>query len=559
MSPTPVPHPPLDLPAEFFPEEFAHRYREAGYWTDETFAEFTDRAAKRFGEAEAVVGRDHTGTERRSTFVELAEDVRRTASGFAALGLRAGDRVLVQLPNIVEYPVVVFALFRLGAIPVFCLPAHRETELTHFARTSAASAIVTVGEHAGTDHRALAATVREALRADGLPEPVVIVAATDPGEHLSLERVAASGVTTDTPPAAPDPEGLAFLQLSGGTTGTPKLIPRTHADYLYSIREQAALAECDGSTRMLVVLPASHNFTMSSPGIIGVLMRGGACVFCEDPTPSAAFALVEEERCTMVSLVPPLALAWLATRPMVERDLSTLRVMQVGGAKFPEVAARRIGPELGCTVQQVFGMAEGLCNFTRLDDPDDVRASTQGHPVSPMDEISIRDDAGRPVAPGERGHLWTRGPYTIRGYLGGVDASSFDDEGFYCSGDIVRRRSDGYLVVEGRAKDQINRGGEKISAEEVENHLLAHPGVVDVALVAVPDPYLGERSCAYVISPEPPSAAELKAFVRSRGIAEYKVPDRFEFAASFPSTGVGKTSRRELRRHLADLLSGSPA
>ena len=118
----------------------------------------------------------------------------------------------------------------------------------------------------------------------------------------------------------------------------------------------------------------------------------------------------------------------------------------------------------------------------------------------------------------------------------------------------MRRLDNGYLVVEGRAKDQINRGGEKISAEEIENHLLAHPDVVDVALVAVPDKFLGERSCAYVISPAPPSAEQLGSFVRKRGVAEYKVPDRFEFADAFPSTGVGKTSRRELRRCLADLL-----
>uniref|UniRef100_UPI002FDB1455 (2,3-dihydroxybenzoyl)adenylate synthase n=1 Tax=Dietzia sp. TaxID=1871616 RepID=UPI002FDB1455 len=443
---------------------------------------------------------------------------------------------------------------------------------------------VTVARHGGVNFREIAGRVLDTLRAEGTPLPLVLLlgaesatesatgtdaAREEKASHmLALGEPGTSAVTEEgsheegaaTGPAArPDPEHLAFLQLSGGTTGTPKLIPRTHADYLYSIREQAALAGCDERTRMLVVLPASHNFTMSSPGIIGVLMHGGACVFCDDPTPSAAFERIETERCTMVSLVPPLALTWLATRGMSKRDLSSLEVMQVGGAKFPEVAARRIEPEIGCTVQQVFGMAEGLCNFTKLDDPDDLRVTTQGHPVSPADEISIRDDDGRPVAPGERGNLWTRGPYTIRGYLGGVDAESFDDEGFYCSGDIVRRLDNGYLVVEGRAKDQINRGGEKISAEEVENHLLAHPAVDDVALVAVPDKVLGERSCAYVISTAPPAAAELKEFVRSRGIAAYKVPDLFEFAAEFPSTGVGKTSRRDLRRILAAHLASARA
>ena len=508
-----VPHSNLELPKEFYPHEFAEKYRAAGYWTDATFAEFIPDAAKRFGDSEAVVGRDHRGQDVRYTYAELDVETAVLASGLAAHDIRRGDRVLVQLPNITDYAVVVFALFRLGAIPVFCLPAHRESEIEHFIATAKASAFITVGEFGGFDHRALARKVLSGLAERGeAPRPLVIVADEDAGEFVSLGAVRDSAVMGEKEQAEPDPEGLAFLQLSGGTTGTPKLIPRTHADYLYSIREQSAVAGCSGETRMLVVLPAAHNFTMSSPGIIGVLMHGGTVVFCTDPTPTAAFSAIEAERCTMVSLVPPLALTWLATRGMIDKDLSSLQVMQVGGAKFPEVAARRIGPELGATVQQVFGMAEGLCNFTRLDDPEDLRASTQGHPVSPGDEIEIRNDAGELVSPGERGNLWTRGPYTIRGYLGGVDAESFDDRGFYCSGDIVRRRSNGYLVVEGRAKDQINRGGEKISAEQ------------------------------------------LKSFVRERGVAEYKVPDRFEFADAFPSTGVGKTSRRELRRYLADLL-----
>ena len=550
-----VPHAPLELPEEFFPREFAEKYRAAGYWTHDTFAEFASTLAQRFGNAEAVVGRDHAGNDVRLTFYDLDAATAKFAAGMAARDIRPGDRVLVQLPNITDYAVIVFGLFRLGAIPVFCLPAHRESEIEHFISASKASAFITVGEFGGFDHRELARRVLGNLAERGEIEwPLVIVADSDPGEFVSLGQVCDSEVIGGGDPATPDPEGLAFLQLSGGTTGTPKLIPRTHADYLYSIREQAKIAECSTETRMLVVLPAAHNFTMSSPGIIGVLMHGGTVVFCADPTPTAAFSVIEAERCTMVSLVPPLALTWLATRGMIKKDLSSLQVMQVGGAKFPEVAARRIGPELGCTVQQVFGMAEGLCNFTRLDDPEDLRASTQGHPVSPADEIEVRNDAGELVAPGERGNLWTRGPYTIRGYLGGVDSASFDDRGFYCSGDIVRRLDNGYLVVEGRAKDQINRGGEKISAEEIENHLLAHPAVVDVALVAVPDKFLGERSCAYVISPNPPSAEELKSFVRERGVADYKVPDRFEFADAFPSTGVGKTSRRELRRYLADML-----
>ncbi|MBS4102881.1 (2,3-dihydroxybenzoyl)adenylate synthase, partial [Tsukamurella paurometabola] len=360
-------------------------------------------------------------------------------------------------------------------------------------------------------------------------------------------------------PATVDPEGLAFLQLSGGTTGVPKLIPRTHADYLYSVRESARICGLGPGSRFLVVLPVAHNFPMSSPGILGVLWAGGTVVLGTDPAPPRAFPLIEAEKVTMTSLVPPLAMLWLQARAGggagATADLSSLDVLQVGGAKFPPEAARRVAPELGCRLQQVFGMAEGLVNYTRDDDPEDLVLGTQGRAISPDDEVRVLDDDGKPVADGDPGHLWTRGPYTIRGYLGGVDAESFDAEGFYRTGDIVRRLPSGHLVVEGRAKDQINRGGEKIAAEEVENHLLAHPLVIDAAIVAVADEFLGERTCAVLLTGDDrPTVPDVKKFVRARGVAEYKVPDRVEFVAEFPTTGVGKISRRELRRALADLV-----
>lgn len=216
-------------------------------------------------------------------------------------------------------------------------------------------------------------------------------------------------------------------------------------------------------------------------------------------------------------------------------------MLQVGGAKCSEEVARRVRPVLGATLQQVFGMAEGLVNYTRLDDPEEVVLTTQGRPISPGDEVLVVDDGDRPVAAGETGHLLTRGPYTIRGYYKADEhnAKAFTPDGFYRTGDVV---------VEGRAKDQINRGGEKVAAEEVENHLLAHPAVHDAAVVSMPDDYLGERTCAFVVPRgTPPKARELIRFVRERGLAGYKVPDRVEFLERFPRTGVGKVSKRDLR------------
>jgi 2,3-dihydroxybenzoate-AMP ligase len=478
------------------------------------------------------------------TYRELDERADRLAAGFAARGIGRGDRVVLQLPNVGEFVEVVFALFRIGALPVYALPAHRDTEIGYFCSFTEAVAYVIPDRHAGFDHRALAARVRERT-----PTLRHVFVAGDPGVHTALADVP---VDADPPEGGPEPHEPAFLQLSGGTTGVPKLIPRTHDDYIYSLRGSNEICGVGADTRFLVVLPAAHNFPMSSPGWLGTLYAGGTVVLCPRPDPETAFPLIERERITMTGLVPPLALVWTEAGPAARQDLSSLELVLVGGAKYGEEAARRLTPALGCRLMQVFGMAEGLVNYTRLDDDEETVVTTQGRPISPDDEIRIVDDAGNAVAEGEFGHLLTRGPYTIRGYWRAPahNATAFTEDGFYRTGDIVRRTPTGHLVVEGRAKDQINRGGEKVAPTEIENIILAHPSVHDVSVVAVADEYLGERSLAYVIlraGAEPLKPAAIKRFVRERGVAAYKVPDLVEFVGAFPHTGVGKVSKNRLR------------
>ncbi|MCW7983968.1 (2,3-dihydroxybenzoyl)adenylate synthase [Streptomyces sp. WAC01526] len=532
--------PGLDAPT--WPAEFAERYRAAGYWRGETFGGMLRERAAAHPDRTALV--DPAPGRRTWTYRELDERADRLAAGFAARGITKGDRVVVQLPNTGAFIEVVFALFRIGALPVFALPAHRETEIGYFCSFTEATAYVIPDTHGGFDHRALATKVKAAT-----PSLRHVFVAGDPGEHTALSDVPCDPAGT---PDGPEPHELAFLQLSGGTTGVPKLIPRTHDDYLYSVWGSNEICGVDAGTRFLVVLPAAHNFPMSSPGWLGVLYAGGTVVLCPGPDPATAFPLIERERITMTGLVPPLALVWTEAAAETRCDLSSLDVVLVGGAKYSQEAARRLAPALDCRLQQVFGMAEGLVNYTRLDDDPETVVTTQGRPISPDDEIRIVDDAGHEVEEGGFGHLLTRGPYTIRGYWRAPEhnATAFTEDGFYRTGDIVRRTATGHLVVEGRAKDQINRGGEKIAPEEVENIILAHPAVHDVCVVAVPDAYLGERTLAYVIlrtGAEPLKSVALKRFVRARGIAAYKVPDLVEFVDAFPQTGIGKVSKKGLR------------
>lgn len=522
-----------------WPPEFAQRYRERGYWAGiDLHADFA-AAAARYPQRIALVCGD-----RRWSYAQLARDVERVAAGLHALGLRARARVLLQLPNIAEFHIAVQALFRIGALPVFALPAHRRAELDYFVEHSQACAAIVVDVEGGFDHRAL---LRGIAAAQPCLRELIVV-----GDAQELRPFA--GLYGDGPlPSPPDAGEVAFLQLSGGSTGVPKLIPRTHDDYLYSVRESARICGLGPDSVYLCVLPAAHNFPMSSPGALGVFHAGGCVVLARHPEPAACFALIERERVTLTALVPALALAWLESRQRQHYDLSSLRLLQIGGADLAAEVARRIPPAFGCRLQQVFGMAEGLVNYTRADDPDELTFASQGRPISADDEIRVVDDDDRDVADGDTGHLLTRGPYTIRGYYRAQahNANAFTADGYYRTGDRVRRLPSGHLQVVGRAKDQINRGGEKIAAAEVEGHLLAHPGVFDAALVAVPDRWLGEKACAWIVARETaeaaPSARELQRFLRERGIAAYKLPDRIEFLDRLPRTAVGKVDKRALR------------
>ncbi|MFY1638087.1 (2,3-dihydroxybenzoyl)adenylate synthase [Solwaraspora sp. WMMB335] len=541
--------PPVDPGPDFtpWPDEYAQRYRRLGYWRGETFDQWLTGLVARHGERTAVVGGGQRWSYRR-----LHRTAHRLAAGLYAVGLRRGDRVVVQLPNVPEFLALLFALFRIGAWPVLGLPAHRRSEITHLVDLTGAVGYVVADRYAGFDYRELARQVRSLTT--GLHHVLVL---GDAAEFVALSELDGDPSELPDGPAAAD---VAFLNLSGGSTGLPKLIPRTHDDYLYSVRASAEICALDTDTVYLCVLPVAHNFSLSSPGVLGTLHVGGRIVLAGQPTPDVAFALIAAERVSITALVPPLAKLWLDAAVNRGPDLSSLRLVQVGGARLSDEVAARVRPTFGCALQQVFGMAEGLVNYTRLDDPERVVTTTQGIPISPDDEVRVVDRDDRDVPSGASGQLLTRGPYTIRGYYRAAahNATTFTVDGYYRTGDLVRRTAAGHLIVEGRVKDQINRGGEKIAVEEVENHLLAHPAVLDAAVVAVPDDILGERTCAVVVPRgSAPSVAALRSFLRQRGLADFKIPDRIEFVAAFPLTGVGKVSRTGLRTRLAADLAAS--
>jgi 2,3-dihydroxybenzoate-AMP ligase len=524
-----------------FPDDVAARHRAAGYWTGDPLDSILRGGAREAGDRIAVVDR-----ERRVTYAELDAKVDRVAAALRALGLRSQDRVIVQLPNVLELVETLFALFRLGAIPILALPGHRASDISQFAQIAGARAYVIADRLGGFDYRGLARAVQpgstiEHVIVVGEPDGFVAYASLD-AEPADLPAVDASQV--------------ALLQLSGGSTGTPKLIARTHDDYLYSVRGSVPICGLTPDSRYLVALPGSHNFTLSSAGILGALVARARVVMCIHPHPDHALPLLEREAITITALVPPLARIWTSAARSRGVRLPALQVIQVGGAKLAPEVAREILETFGCQLQQVFGMAEGLVCYTRLGDPGHLVTETQGRPISPADEVRIVDDVDQDVADGAVGHLLTRGPYTIRGYFRADEHNrrAFTADGFYRTGDRVRRTPEGYLVVEGRAKEQINRGGEKIAPVELEEHLAGHPSVREAVVVGVPDLMLGERICAAVVAHDGAAIRqpEIVAFLRRRGVAEFKLPDRVEVVAAIPRTSVGKIDRNGLVRQLLD-------
>jgi 2,3-dihydroxybenzoate-AMP ligase len=304
----------------------------------------------------------------------------------------------------------------------------------------------------------------------------------------------------------------------------------------------------------LAALPVLHNFALGCPGVFGVLAAGGRVVLA-GPDPVAALDLVERERVTLTASVPALALQLAAAARARRHDLSALRGIQVGGARLPAQHADEIRMALECAVQQVYGMGEGLLNFTRWDDPWEVVRQTQGRPASPADEWRIVDAAGADVPPGHSGELLARGPYTIRGYLAPdeVNVNAFTADGYYRTGDIVRVHPSGNFVVEGRHRDFVNVGGEKVSAQELEELLVAHPAVDQCAVVSMPDRQLGEAICLYVVATPGTelSIVDIRGFLDRAGVARFKFPARLEVRSELPTTALGKLDRAALREHVA--------
>lgn len=538
-----------------FPPEFAARYRAQGYWEDRTLGHFFDEVFSTYAERIAfLAGNEHV------TYRQLAQRVERLALHLLKLGVQPLDRFVMQLPNGPEFVYLYFALQKVGAIPVMAMSSHRYSEINQFVELSQAVGYAIPNRIGDFDFSELAERIR---REHPSLRWIFVTASSTLSGSISLSDLLEtdSGLAPERlTELSIDPTEPALFQLSGGTTGIPKLIPRTHNDYIYNTKAAVQVNDVKPDDTLLIVLPMAHNFPLACPGLQGFLYRGARVVIGDSTRPSDVFPLIEREHITHVELVPAVLIRWVNDPQIKNYDLSSLRVINTGGQKLqPEVKRRAEELISSCKVQEIFGMAEGLLCFVRLDDSDEIRMETVGRPVSPDDELKLMDENDNEVAPGEIGELLVRGPYTLRGYFRAPEynARTFTPDGFYRSGDLMRRHPSGSYIVEGRKKDLINRGGEKISAEEIENLILSHPAVLNVACVPMPDPVLGERTCAFVILQPGANLTlkELTGFLLEKGIAKFKLPERLEVVDDFPLSKFGKVSKHVLAKQIADKLT----
>jgi 2,3-dihydroxybenzoate-AMP ligase len=531
-----------------YPAEFVARYRDAGLWGTRTIP----------SELRAVVAAHPTSTaivtpDGRLTYAELDQRTDRIAAGLADLGLAPGDPVLFQVTNHLGAVLAWYGVLKAGLVPVCTLAQHRSHEIGAITDQTAAVAHIVDARPAPFD---LVAFARDNAAAHPTVRQVLCVGGNGAAcDALALEDLGADAAgearrRVEEIQAGIGPDDLAVFQLSGGTTGTPKVIPRLHAEYWYNAAAYARAWGWDGSCRVAHVMPVIHN-----AGIVCALHAGhsvGATVILTSAEAATAVPLLAAERVTDVILGPgflsgPDLAAW-------EPILVTIRRLILSGAKVPSSLFEALEAR-GIWSGQLFGMGEGLFMITPPGSPRAVRAETVGVALSPLDEVKVVDPAsGDEVPDGTGGELLCRGPYTIRGYFDSPDhnARAFTADGFYRTGDVVAARAiDGVrcFSVEGRIKDLINRGGEKINAPEVEALLLEHPAVAAAAVVAMPDRRLGERACAFLVAsgPHRPGLLEIQAHLDGLGVAKFKWPERIEWLDDLPRSHVGKVDKQQLR------------
>ncbi|WP_197377715.1 (2,3-dihydroxybenzoyl)adenylate synthase [Mycolicibacterium baixiangningiae] len=544
-----------------YPPDRAEHYRASGEWSDVPTGRRLHEAALTHGGRIALITADATLTYR-----ELDERTDRVAAALIGLGLRRLDPVLFQVTNRAQSVVAWYACLKAGLIPVATLAAHRGHEIGHISRKVGAVAhiveaglkfdLVKFARATAVDHP----TLRHVLSIEASSATEGATRIEDLGRDIDAAgaREVVEGIAAQT-----DPCDVAVFQLSGGTTGLPKVIPRIHAEYWNNGFFYARALGWTPQTRVAHLIPLIHNAGISCA--LHAAHSVGATLVLATPDALSAFDLMVRHQVTDALFGHGHYQS--VSRPEFEPVLRTLRRTILSGAKVGDDLFRRVDDGEKYWAGQMFGMSEGMFVLTPTDAPEEARRTTVGAPLAASDEVRILDPATEHEVPkGEIGELCCRGAYTIPGYFDAPEhnKAAFTPDGFYRTGDLAAIRTISgrdYISIEGRIKDLINRGGEKINAEEVELLLTQNPRIAAAAVVAMPDPRLGERTCAYLVATGGAELTmhEVQSHLEHLGVAKYKWPERLEWTSALPQTNVGKIDKKQLRADIAARVGNEAA
>jgi cyclohexanecarboxylate-CoA ligase/acyl-CoA synthetase len=540
--------------------ETVRGFYETGMWRDEVLTTILDKWCAQ--QPERVYVSDGYG---ELSYAQVRGQAYRLAARLRELGVGAGDRVVVQLPNWNEFVVIYLALARLGAVLVPIMPVYRHDEVAYITEHTAARGLFTTGVFRGFDHLAMVRELRPrwpwlrfvgAVRAEAAPGELALTDLTEPtaGERIPAEAELG---------APPGPDDAHVIIFTSGTEARPKGCFHTFNTLGFTLRALGRTLRLGPDDVTFMPSPVTHS-TGLAMGLGAPLVTGGSVHLMDVWEPAAGLRRIREHRCTTTTTAAPFAQMAVDAYDPARDDVTSLRVWLCGGAPVPRTLVERVAAAWpGSRLLSLYGRSETfLSTVCELDDSVDRVAQSDGRAGAGV-EITVLDEEGTPLPAHAEGEIAQRGPGVMLGYWRDRErtAAIFDGQGWCHSGDLGRFDDDGYLRVTGRLKDLIIRGGVNISAREVEEHLLAHPKVAGVALVAMPDPLLGERACACVVpAGDPPTLGELTDFLRhERRIAVTKLPERLEIVEALPMTATGKVRKFELRERIRSLVEHETA
>ena len=511
-------------------------------WPHMTLGEFIEDCAKKYGDKIALVDGDV-----ELSYQELNRKACQYANGLLKAGFKKGDRIVLQLPNCHEFVIILFAMFKIGLIPVLSLPAHRKNEIKGILEKSGAKAYISKGKYLGFSYVDMIREVREELNIDfkvyilGDNQGYKNFYNLDDKDYLSQQIEI-------------NYKEIGLLLLSGGTTGIPKLIPRRHCDYIYVAKESGIKSEFNLNTKFLAILPMAHNFTLCCPGVLGTLAYGGTVFISNTASPDEFVPIIENKKINTIQIVPSLIEVFLEYVGLLESDVSSLELMIVGAAKLEPKQAMMLENTLNVRIQQSFGLAEGLICMTDVNDSENIRYNFQGKPISKYDEILVVDSNNQSTKPGEVGQLLTRGPYTIYGYYNyNEDETVVNEDNYFITGDKIVLSKDGNINIIGRLKDTIIKNGENIEPREIEKTVIKMGGISKASIVGIKNKNGEEIICLYMLSDEAMPIDHIRKYLIKEGLASYKLPDVVECVEEFPLTAVGKIDKNRLKEMYKEL------